>query len=621
MINPFGNDFDTRDAAMHIRKFAITNYAPIAKFETDELGDIVIISGANGSGKTRLKQAIIQTFQNPNGPQLNIDVDSTRPNKEAAIWGSQTLSMTKGVANPQFAEYMKTRSRGGTYTGSVIQIDSNRSVQPIQFESITLATPDPDDVDIEHTFFLSPFINRWQSIVNKIFQKVANVDNKIAAYVKANLTKTGKEVLANFPNPFEPYQKIFTKLLPDKTLDDIDPKNLREFHYRVGDSGPLAFSTLSAGEQEVVKIAFDLMWKQIRHCVIFLDEPELHLHPTLTFRLIETIKEIGDNTNQFFFFTHSADLISTYYSTGDVYFIDMDVSSGNQARRLINLDGEHQATARAMGNNLGLFAVGKKLVFVEGEDVSIDRVTYHKVSQRVFPEAYVLPIGSVENITALNRLSKELQASIFGIDFFMIRDRDGLRADQIAKIEENPRFRCLRRRHVENYFLDAEVLAAVARKLYLDDQWQDADKVQERLLEIAKELLPYAVTLHMKQVITVNGTVRAPQITNVGSKELSEVKQEFVSSVSGSLSGLSSSLSASEIDKEFENEETRLTKSLTGKSWKALFPGKLIFGKICGDFGVSTNRIRRAYLDTALRDKPEVFSELTKVFEAFKAID
>jgi predicted ATPase len=73
-----------------------------------------------------------------------------------------------------------------------------------------------------------------------------------------------------------------------------------------------------------VKVAFDLIWKQIRHSVILVDEPELHLHPTLAFRLTETLKLLGEGTNQLILFTHSSDLISTYYATGNVYFIDLD---------------------------------------------------------------------------------------------------------------------------------------------------------------------------------------------------------------------------------------------------------------------------------------------------------
>ncbi len=143
--------------------------------------------------------------------------------------------------------------------------------------------------------------------------------------------------------------------------------------------------------------------KDIRHSVIIVDEPELHLHPTLAFKLIETLKNIGDHTNQFLFLTHSSDLISTYYSTGDVYFIDQSSGAHNQAHRLSDINDKHHEVASLIGQNLGLFAVGKKIVFVEGEESSIDRLTYQKIAQTVNADIRVIPTGSVLNILALNQ--------------------------------------------------------------------------------------------------------------------------------------------------------------------------------------------------------------------------
>ena len=177
----------------------------------------------------------------------------------------------------------------------------------------------------------------------------------------------------------------------------------------------------------------------------------------MAFRLIETLKEFGGGTNQLLLFTHSADLISTYYSSGNVFFIDSSQDADNQAHRLSDLTTAHSAVARAAGANLELFAVGKRLVFVEGEDASVDRLVYHKVAQSSFPDAYLMPIGSVENIVALRAVVDELASSIFGIDLFLIRDRDGLSEAVINALEKNDCFRCLPRRHIESYLLDPEV--------------------------------------------------------------------------------------------------------------------------------------------------------------------
>ena len=257
-----------------------------------------------------------------------------------------------------------------------------------------------------------------------------------------------------YPHPLDKYKNIFSMLLPGKKLLDINPATPKQFQYEDSSGATLPFSSLSSGEQEVVKVVFDIARKEIKESVIIMDEPELHLHPTLAFKLIETLKSIGENTNQFIFLTHSADLISTYYSTGNVYFIDLEQNGSNQAHKLSDLNHAHKGLLDLIGENLGLFAVGKKIVFVEGENSSIDRLAYHSIAQKYLPEAKITPTGSVENLVTLNTIEKQIRSSIFGIDFYMIRDRDGLSSGQIQALEANGRIKSLKKRHIENYFLD-----------------------------------------------------------------------------------------------------------------------------------------------------------------------
>ena len=59
------------------------------------------------------------------------------------------------------------------------------------------------------------------------------------------------------------------------------------------------FDRLSSGEREVVVLTFDILTQNPSDCIILIDEPEVHLHPELTFRLVKVLKSIGKR-NQFF---------------------------------------------------------------------------------------------------------------------------------------------------------------------------------------------------------------------------------------------------------------------------------------------------------------------------------
>ena len=596
----------------------LIDYKPIKHINISNLGNTIVIAGANGSGKTRLKEAIVQTLQG--AALMNITIVATREEeKEEKYFNGTKLEIIRGVQNPVLTNYINSRKYGsGKYVGSLVQIDSSRSVQALQYSTVNWLGGDPDDTESPSNFYFTSFTNRWQDFVTYIHQKSAARDKKLAEAMKENPELTGSKILNKYPDPFQKYKEIFSSILLGKSLLDINPAAPGEFRYSDQSGQPLLFSSLSSGEQEVIKVLFDVARKDIRHSVIIVDEPELHLHPTLTFKLIETLKSIGDHTNQFIFLTHSPDLISTYYSTGDVYFIDQKNNGGNQAHRLSDLDHEHKEVASLIGQNLGMFAVGKKLVFVEGEKSSIDRLSYQKIAQTVDSEIRVLPAGSVLNILTLNNIEEQIRKAIFGIELYMIRDRDGLSDNQVCILEKNGRIKCLKRRHIENYFLDDEVLFMVAQRLYLTEGNPTLTKqyITESIKKIAEESLGFNIYKNTKDYLTLNHFLQSPTVKSIETKTLDKVKDEIISSITSNRSALVKEISDEAILDWVNTEETRLKEKLLNGGWLNEFQGKYIFSQVCGGvLKADQMRIRQAYVDIALVSKPAVFSDVTEMFK------
>lgn len=605
---------------MRIKNLKITDFAPIKNLSIRDLSDVVIIAGANGSGKTRLMQAIVQTLQGT--PIMDMTIEATRKEEEdPKYFGSVSIEIKKGTKNQILTNYINSRKYGaGRYVGSLVQIDSNRSVQTLKYSPVNWLGGDPDDLDSPSNFYLQSFSNRWQDFVNYIHQKSASRDKKLADELK-KAPSTGELIIKTNPDPFEKYKRIFTKLLPGKQLLDISPAKPREFQYKDETNQALPFSSLSSGEQEVVKVLFDVARKEIRHSVIIVDEPELHLHPTLTFKLIEALKSIGEHTNQFIFLTHSADLISTYYSTGNVYFIDSSQSGSNQAHRLSDLNSSHHQVVQLIGQNLGLFAVGKKLVFVEGESSSIDRLTYHTVAQSVDTEMKIIPVGSVLNLITLSSIEEQIRNTIFGIDIYMVRDRDGLSDTQINEIEKHGRFKCLKRRHLENYFFDEDILYKVAEQLYITrtNTALTSELIQRGIKRIAENSINLNLFKSAKEYLSLNYHFKLPKVKAVETKTIDDVKREIVSDVQKNLKELTAELESSKVSAWLDTEENKLNRMLTTDDWKSHFHGKYIFSKVCSDILKGDSiRIKQAYVDIALAEKPEILKDLTDIFNEMK---
>ena len=605
---------------MKILSLEINDFNQIKHLKLNNLGNTVIIAGANGSGKTRLKQAIVQTLQGQS--VMDMIIEATRKEEEdAKYFSGKTLEVKKGIQNVTLNNYINSRKyASGGFVGSLVQIDSNRNIATLKYSAVNWLGGDPDDMETATNFYFSPFTNRWSDFMNYIHQKSAARDKKLADELKRN-PKNGEQIINNFPDPLQKYKDIFAALLPGKELQDINPANPREFYYKENSGNPLPFSSLSSGEQEVVKVVFDVVRKEIRHSVIIVDEPELHLHPTLTFKLIEILKTIGDHTNQFIFLTHSADLISTYYSTGDVYFIDATQTGTNQAHKLSELSHAHNGVVQLIGQNLGLFAVGKKLIFIEGENSSIDRLTYHMIVQKIIPEAKVIPVGSVANIITLNTMEAQIRHAIFGIDIFMIRDRDGLDDNQINEIEKNGRVRCLKRRHIENYFLDSEILFKVAEKLYLITLNPTLTKelIEIEIRNIAVNTLNFNLVKNAKEYLAFNHFFKIPTVKSIETKNIDTIKSEIISGVNTSLNFLSTGLNQKDFADWLNKEELRLIELLKTIDWKNEFQGKIIFSKLCSDLlKEDPLRVRQAYVDIALLEKPAIFEDIINICKDFQ---
>jgi len=591
---------------MKIKSISLSDHKPIKKIEIDNLGDVVIIAGANGAGKTRLKHAIVTSIQA--NPIMDITIEATRKEEsDPKYFNADSINLTKGAQNPIFTQYINSRKYGqGKYVGSLVQIDSKRNLETLQYNQITYLVADPDDTDTPWNWGYSPFIDRWRDFMNYIHQKVAAHRNKLAEDLQTDPSQTGTTILGKFPLPLEKYKKVFADILPDKELQDINPAQPKEFQYKDSSGQILPFSTLSSGEQEVVKILFDVARKEIRHSVFIIDEPELHLHPTLTFKLIEALKSIGEHTNQFIFLTHSADLISTYYSTGNVFFIDANQTGTNQAHRLSELNRSHHALVQLIGENLGLFAVGKKIVFVEGESSSIDRLTYHKIGLSVNPELKFSPVGSVVNMGTLKVVEEQLRNSLFGIDMYMLRDKDGLRQDQIDALEKNGRLLCLKRRHIENYFLNEDILHKVAIHLYLNKVGIDvsAANIAKETKRIAKETVSFNLYKNFKEYVAANYSINVPKIKSIETMSLEDVKAEISNGLGSNLKILSTELEKSKTIAWLDTEQLRLENLLETEKWKLEFQGKIIFSRVCGEIlKGNALSIRECYVDIALKEK------------------
>ena len=277
---------------------------------------------------------------------------------------------------------------------SILQFESDRTIQNLQPYAFTWDVTDPMDEELGWNFSFQGWKNRWQDTVHSMYRLIEHQKQSIANRA-VQLRKEGKgEMKLEFDDPMTRFKEVFSQLLAPKTL--ADPSARRQALEYECDGQIFDVSTLSSGEREVVNIAFDFLLRQPTDCIVFFDEPELHLHPELSHRLIRTLQGIGSR-NQFVLSTHSPDVITASLDKSVVFVSPPRLETATQAPANqaipVTEDDETNQALRLLGQSIGIIALGKKLVLIEGEHSSLDKDVYGSIVRDRYPDLVMVPSG------------------------------------------------------------------------------------------------------------------------------------------------------------------------------------------------------------------------------------
>ncbi len=294
---------------MRLVKYLVRNLPPLLFFEANDLSEVVVFAGPNGVGKTTLLNGLLQIFQNPiSGGNISVTVRATS-SEETKAWGGRAVLDTSVPAEAQLLRsFLQRQHKRGQLRGGVLNFDSARAFEQIQPYAWSWLFADPFEEQIGWDVSFKPTKGRFQDVVHALVRKIRSQKEEIAK--KALILKkegAASMNLAEFGDPIARFKDAFARLLPGKVMQDIEEQN-QVIRY-VQDGQTLDFTRLSSGEREVVTVVFDFLLRNPQDCIVVFDEPELHLHPELSYRLLRTLQDVGER-NQFIFCTHSPEIIT-----------------------------------------------------------------------------------------------------------------------------------------------------------------------------------------------------------------------------------------------------------------------------------------------------------------------
>ena len=147
----------------------------------------------------------------------------------------------------------------------------------------------------------------------------------------------------------------------------------------------------------------------------------------------------------------------------------------------------------------------------------------------------------------------------------------------------------------------------------------DAQQIETILTEIAKEHLPYAVS-----VIVANERRRIAGNVDIMIKGCQgKSKEELIQSITGrsltEADRINESLNSDSVTEQLAEVFDELERSIDdgSGSWKSNIPGKAIFKTFCSKASIPSGRLKTLYIQQAEEMERSPFEELVEVFEHF----
>jgi predicted ATP-binding protein involved in virulence len=613
---------------MRLTSVTVENYPPIGHFSVTDLTDVVVLAGPNGVGKSRILQAVMDCLRS-SAPNVKLALEATCPEEEKA-WERNAVATTDPQARERLQHYLRRQQKRGAVRSSILNFDANRvfeRVNPLQ-PSWDYSNPFDEWMDWGFTFNIAK--QRFDDVINSMLRRVRSLKDEIASRAMQLQAGGQKDMPLDFEDPLSAFKTAFRQLLPGKSLAPIDERT-QTLQYRLDDSTDnLPLDSLSSGEREVVTIVFDFLLRDPQDSIIIIDEPELHLHPELSYRLIRTLRGVGQR-NQFILSTHSPDIISASLDNSVIFVSPSRLESGkpvNQARPVVE-DDEMAHILRSLGHSIGVIALGRRIVLIEGERTSLDKQLYGSILGDSINKLVLVPVGGQETLATLARsLDAVLSKTLWGVDFFMLCDGDttaGVRGSGTdLEAKSGGRLRLLPRYHVENYFLDETVLSECFQDQVGADHWlRDPRAIREKLRVYAKETLAYAVALRISHRVRM--TVGNVEVMAKGAsgKTVDELKAHVLGRVRSETTRIGQGLSEGAIEAGIDEEWKRLETALEADTdvWKFEIPARPILHKFAGAASLPPDRLKRLYISRAAArtgtDDP--FQEIRKIFDGFVA--
>jgi len=650
---------------MYIKQINIRKYRHIEDLEIgpflrpSDASDLIVFAGPNGGGKSSVLELISQalanswslTYQlNRSAPNSSFEVcigllpneielikaksDEAALDREVTSYLESHKSYYRGF-NFEGGEYDKNSTLQNKIHDAVVKALKGDYFRPLGFHLGSERSFKKSAFDYQKKFFryqsymqkshiwgyafrneseqfedMLDFLITWQ---HNYFQQLGSFHHqKAAGFTDENLGQP----------PVDHYGNVLSEVFPDYTFVHKSENAPSDLFVRIPSGETIPFSDLSSGEKQVFFTLCFFERHDVAEAVIVIDEPELHLHPSLARLLLRAMQRLKPR-NQIWLATQSAEVIDEA-GRDRVWFIRRN--EGTRKAEVTRATDEEPSLAclRDFFGYSGYIGLAKAMIFTEGRNASADR----KMFSRLFPqhsrEIKFIPASSGSEVERINQaVLNILEANLGWCKFFLVRDLDYMTTDVVAAIvaKSAGKVHVLERHEIENYLIEPTAIASVLAELF--DQSMAPEQVEEELKKVACEMAgdvlrdmvsfrlnykfrpeDFSVPPLYKGEIHYN-----PQGNSWVAEKLETLRAKLQEKADGAVADLSGRVNDLNFRALFDDCKLEVENALASDGWKCVFPGKELLATFCKNRKLGKSPVLENAIIKTLSAHPDLIPE------------
>jgi hypothetical protein len=272
---------------------------------------------------------------------------------------------------------------------------------------------------------------------------------------------------------------------------------------------PFEFNVLSSGEKEVVDLLLDIFLKKetFNDSVYIIDEPELHINTAIQRKLLKAVIQMIPNSCQLWIATHSIGFLNgikqDYNNKSDVIWFEGNFGADEITLTPLKKNRENwkKIFQTALDDLTGLLSP-ERIVYCEGRkepsdgggEQGLDAEIYNTIFEEEYPDTLFVSSGGNTELDKYGEIAIAVLGKAFqDVELLLLKDMD-INGDgskttdeqRTSWLSESKNRRMLKRKEIENYILDYEIVNKV---------YPDLTK------ENYKKVIPDITTLDVKEKV------------------------------------------------------------------------------------------------------------------------